>query len=214
MEYSKFEKLQPKKRQRIINAALYEFALYGEAKASSNRIVKCAGIGKGMLFYYFGNMEGVFRYLHLYAHAKLNTWISEAAALDANILARWRCLLDSVQKNHEDEPALAAFVASIHGRFGKSTARKADCLHDMALMRTNMDKLYQRADISCFSEDVGADIGLKCIRHVMQASVREAMNTLSEAGVEPEGFLTTMEQLQEMLMVLCRLHCKAEAVAC
>ena len=49
----KFNSLDEEKRQKILDAALMEFAEHGYEKASTNRIVKEAGIGKGMLFYYF-----------------------------------------------------------------------------------------------------------------------------------------------------------------
>ncbi|NLW79208.1 MAG: TetR/AcrR family transcriptional regulator [Ruminococcaceae bacterium] len=214
MDYSKFEKLAPEKRQRIINAALYEFTLYGEAKASSNRIVKCAGIGKGMLFYYFGNMEGAFRYLALYTHAKLSGWMTETAERHAGVLARWESLLDFAEENHAEEPALAAFLASMYGRAGKNAARIADYAGEKALLHANLNAFYQQVDTGCFPADVDASLGIKCIRHVMLASVREAFDALSETGVEPAGFLTAMEQLREMLAALCRLHCKTEALAC
>ncbi|MGK7378723.1 TetR/AcrR family transcriptional regulator [Planococcus sp. 1R117A] len=48
----KFKNLENKKKQTILNAALQEFAENGYQQASTNRIVKNAGIGKGMLFYY------------------------------------------------------------------------------------------------------------------------------------------------------------------
>lgn len=63
----KFEKLEPGKRQNILKAALKEFAENGYEKASTNQIVKEAGIGKGMLFYYFKNKKEMFDYLVEYS---------------------------------------------------------------------------------------------------------------------------------------------------
>ena len=46
----------PKEKQAVIfRAAAAEFAEHGYKQASTNRIVRTAGIGKGMLFYYFGS---------------------------------------------------------------------------------------------------------------------------------------------------------------
>ncbi|HPQ47293.1 MAG TPA: TetR/AcrR family transcriptional regulator [Clostridia bacterium] len=54
------------KRDRIINAALEEFADHGFKKASTNNIVKNAGISKGLLFHYFENKESLYEYLEKY----------------------------------------------------------------------------------------------------------------------------------------------------
>lgn len=48
--YQKFNSLEAEKQERIINTALKEFARNGYDKASTNEIVKEAGISKGSLF--------------------------------------------------------------------------------------------------------------------------------------------------------------------
>ncbi len=63
----KFENLNPEKQQKILNSALSEFAEHGYEQASTNRIVKQAGIGKGMLFYYFKNKKDLYEYLIEYS---------------------------------------------------------------------------------------------------------------------------------------------------
>lgn len=50
---SKFLNLDSEKQNRILNAAINEFAEKGYENASTNEIVKDAGISKGLLFHYF-----------------------------------------------------------------------------------------------------------------------------------------------------------------
>ena len=45
--------LKKEKQDRMINAALKVFAMNGYQKASTDDIVKEAGISKGLLFHYF-----------------------------------------------------------------------------------------------------------------------------------------------------------------
>lgn len=59
----KFKNLDNDKQKRIINAALKEFTEKDFDQASTNQIVKEAGIGKGMLFYYFNNKKDLYLYL-------------------------------------------------------------------------------------------------------------------------------------------------------
>lgn len=65
--YEKVEKLEKEKKERILNAAFKEFAENGYEKASTNQIVQAAGIGKGMLFYYFNSKKELYIYLINYA---------------------------------------------------------------------------------------------------------------------------------------------------
>ena len=58
-----FEKLVSEKQEKILNAAYEEFTEKGYQAASTNKIVKNAGIGKGTLFYYFHNKQDLFEYL-------------------------------------------------------------------------------------------------------------------------------------------------------
>lgn len=69
--------MDPEKRDRIINAALEEFAVSGYKKASTNIIVKKAGISKGLLFHYFDTKESLFNYLEKYV---INTVIETLQA--------------------------------------------------------------------------------------------------------------------------------------
>ncbi len=52
--------MDEKKRDRIINSAIDEFSVYPFEKASTNNIVKNAGISKGLLFHYFGNKKELY----------------------------------------------------------------------------------------------------------------------------------------------------------
>jgi len=63
-----FESIEPDKRQRIINAALDEFASKGCKQATTDNIVAKAGISKGALFKYFGNKEALLLFLCDYVY--------------------------------------------------------------------------------------------------------------------------------------------------
>ena len=63
MPTSVFLELPEDKKERIISAALDEFAANRFDNASTNTIVKNAGISKGSLFKYFENKEDLYFYL-------------------------------------------------------------------------------------------------------------------------------------------------------
>jgi AcrR family transcriptional regulator len=58
-----YNSLEPEKRERIINAALKEFALNGYERASTNEIIKEAEISKGSLFNYFNSKKELYLFL-------------------------------------------------------------------------------------------------------------------------------------------------------
>ncbi|MFZ5353802.1 MAG: TetR/AcrR family transcriptional regulator [Bacillota bacterium] len=65
--YSIFENLSEEKRSKIIDCALAEFAEKGYEQASTNNIVKEAGISKGILFHYFKTKKDLYKYLLFYS---------------------------------------------------------------------------------------------------------------------------------------------------
>lgn len=53
MARPRFENVDPKKKQRLLDAAAKEFAANGFEGASINRILEAAGLSKGAFYYYF-----------------------------------------------------------------------------------------------------------------------------------------------------------------
>ena len=62
----KFFELKKEKQDRMINAALKVFAMHGYRHASTDDIVKEAGISKGLLFHYFESKLGVYEFIYEY----------------------------------------------------------------------------------------------------------------------------------------------------
>ena len=61
MPLPRFHKLEPERRQAILDAASEEFAANGFEGASYNRIIAGAGISKGAMYYYFADKDDLFR---------------------------------------------------------------------------------------------------------------------------------------------------------
>lgn len=59
----KFFDLKSEKQDRMINAALHLFATNDYKHASTDDIIKEAGISKGLLFHYFGSKQGLYVFL-------------------------------------------------------------------------------------------------------------------------------------------------------
>lgn len=59
----KFFDLKSEKQDRMINASLHLFAVNGYKHASTDDIIKEAGISKGLLFHYFTSKQGLYDFL-------------------------------------------------------------------------------------------------------------------------------------------------------
>ncbi len=62
----KFWDMKKEKQDRIMNAAISVFAVQGYDHASTDEIVKRAGISKGLLFHYFVSKPGLYDFLYGY----------------------------------------------------------------------------------------------------------------------------------------------------
>jgi AcrR family transcriptional regulator len=58
-----YKKLEADKQQKVLDAAIEEFACHGFRQASMNRMVQKINIAKGSLFQYFGNKDGLFQFI-------------------------------------------------------------------------------------------------------------------------------------------------------
>lgn len=78
----KFFELKKEKQDRMINAAMKVFAMQGYKHASTDDIVKEAGISKGLLFHYFesklGAYEFIYEYSVRYMVLELSTMVSKS----------------------------------------------------------------------------------------------------------------------------------------
>ncbi len=63
----RFFELKKEKQDRMINAALKIFSQFGYRHASTDDIIREAGISKGLLFHYFESKIGLYAFLYDYA---------------------------------------------------------------------------------------------------------------------------------------------------
>jgi TetR/AcrR family transcriptional regulator len=72
-----FEKLPATDQRKILSACIAEFGEKGYERASTNTMVKNAGIPKGTLFYFFGNKKQLFLYLVDHAVGKYVEYVNQ-----------------------------------------------------------------------------------------------------------------------------------------
>ncbi|MDR6120883.1 TetR/AcrR family transcriptional regulator [Bacillus sp. SLBN-46] len=152
--YSKFLNLDSEKQNRIINAAIKEFAQKGYSNASTNEIVKEAGISKGLLFHYFQNKKQLFLFLFdscvelitddFYKKIDLTETdffqrIRQSVLIKMELLAQYPNIFKFVEKAYLDDSA------DIQTEMQKKIRE---------LNHINIGKIYEGIDVSKFRDDI------------------------------------------------------------
>lgn len=113
--YEHFAALNEQKQRRIVEAALREFGRYGYRKTSAEQIAGAAGIGKGMLFRYFGSKRGLFEYLLAYTNDYLVRWFGglddQMKGLD--FIEQYRLMTQIKLRSYQDNPSAFEFMAML-----------------------------------------------------------------------------------------------------
>jgi TetR/AcrR family transcriptional regulator len=153
---SKFLSLNQEKQERILNAALKEFAQKGYENASTNEIVKSAEISKGLLFHYFNNKKEL--YLFLYNHfveVLMEEFFNELDFNERDIFERLKSLMILKSKLMVRHPEVFDFMMSASMEASEEVKEALNSTNTQ-LMQASYGRLFENIDLTKFQE--GMDI--------------------------------------------------------
>ena len=102
------------KKEKIINAAIKEFSMYPFDKASTNNIIKNAGISKGLLFYYFDSKKELYEKLVSFVINKIYNEVSSRINWEENdILERLKQLVLIKMEISKKYPNMFDFILKV-----------------------------------------------------------------------------------------------------
>jgi len=184
--YERFYSLDKEKQERIINAALKEFARSGYEKASTNEIIKEADIAKGSLFNYFNSKKDLYLFLLDYVAEVIEKIYAEADWNETDLFERIRQLglvkfriykkfpqaFDFLKAaTHED----AAEVKPIINKLGKD------------VIASGLERGYKNIDLTKFRTDMDIEKMMKIITWTMLGFAEqqvEEVNSFDDVGME------------------------------
>ena len=173
--FSKFLNIDKEKQDRIINAAIKEFAEKGYDRASTNEIVKEAGISKGLLFHYFQNKKQLFLFVFDYCYELvIDEFYKKINFQETDFFMRMRQAVMVKMEMLTTYPDIFKFIqevfmeesAEIKVEFDK---KKTELTH------INIEKVYEGIDYSKFREDVDLKKILKIISWTFEKMSDEAL---------------------------------------
>jgi len=163
-----FLALDSHKRDKILNASMREFR-YGYRKASTDTIVKDAGISKGLLFRYFGSKANLYRYCAGYAIGIVEGHFGfEVAKLDNHDI--FESLLEAAQISFgivKRYPDVFGFFGGLymHGEDAPGLDVSEQYLENQKNLRR---ELFARCDKSLFRQGVDIDVAAGIIMAVFE----------------------------------------------
>ncbi len=146
-----FENLSEEKRQRILNAALGEFAAKGFEDASTNRIVQEAGISKGALFHYFGNKKKLFDYLMVFSASQVKEQLLVDFPDSHDLIEVFSIYAQRKSELARVHPLLFDFWYKVFQEQQEHPLYKAIVLESVALMK---ELFHDRIDTSKFRDGI------------------------------------------------------------
>lgn len=207
-----FNKLDQGKQERIIRAALQEFAEKGYKHASTNAIVKKAGIGKGMLFYYFNSKQDLYYFLVEYSIDtirtgfidKIDTSIPDVIERLAHIAyLKWNFFLEN--------PELSMFITSLVLKDNVPLPEPLQKKYD-ELFRIGMEKAYffNNADYRLFRDDIDPQKAIQLIQWTLYGYRDDFLQRYHGKGLHELPMEQLWDEFAQYLDILKKVFYRAE----
>ncbi len=184
--YTKFFSIALEKQERIINAALKEFARNGYDRASTNEIVKEAKISKGSLFNYFINKKELYLFLLDYVMKVIEKIYDEIDRNETDFFEKMRQLGLAKFKVYKRLPQAFNFLRSLSDEEAAEVKTTVSELKK-DLITKGMEKGYENIDWSRFREDFNREKMINIINWTMLNFAEAYMNTFDsfdDVGLE------------------------------
>lgn len=201
---SKFLSLNPEKQERILNAALKEFAQKGYENASTNEIVKSAGISKGLLFHYFKNKKEL--YLFLYNHfadVMVEEFFNELDLSERDIFERMKTLMILKNKLMAKYPEVFDFMVAASMETAEEVKGHLNNTNT-ELIQESYSRLFENIDMTMFREGVDIKRAINIIMWTLQGFSNQELekakmlnqphHDFDEAFKEAEVYIDMMKQ--------------------
>jgi TetR/AcrR family transcriptional regulator len=199
--FSKFLNLNDEKRNRILNAAIKEFAQKGYENASTNEIVKDADISKGLLFHYFKNKKHLFLFMFNYCIELLTEEIYKKIDLtEPDFFERINQTAMAKLELMQKYPEIFKFIETAYLEEAKDIKPELEKKKEDVL-EINIHKIYHGIDMTKFRDDIDIQRALKTITWTLDGFGDEVMkkSRLFSTEIDYEKAFTEAEEYIRLL---------------
>lgn len=194
-----FMNIDAEKRDRIINSALEEFTNNSYDKASTNNIVKNAGISKGLLYHYFKSKKSLYEYLQVFAiETIINAILEEIDWEQSDLFLRIKQIVLIKLKVCVRYPKLVAFFKMM---LEQKTVDEIRALSESYAPEL-LNQIYHRnIDFTLFKDDVDIEKAIKIVQWTMEKLGEEWITSLDSLNgdVDYEGLTEEIDGYLKLL---------------
>lgn len=206
----RFQNLDVKKQQRILNAALKEFAENDYEQASTNRIVQNAGIGKGMLFYYFKNKKELYHYLIDYScDIIIHEYLDRINPDESDFIERMKQIVRIKMKCYAENPEVFHFTGTFALMDEPDLPPSLQKRYE-ELLHLGYSKMYANIDTSLFRDDVPVEKTIQIIRWFMEGYENDLKDRLKDQKLTSVNFDPYWEEFFQYMDILKTIFYKHE----
>ena len=194
----KFFELKKDKQDRMINGAMKVFARNGYKRASTDDMVKEAGVSKGLWFHYFGNKLGLYAFVADYAVKYMNMEL--AAMFNRHPEDYFETTLAveltkmSVRKSY---PYIPLFLSSMEREKDEEALTVLGEYKDS--YRKARMKAYEKVRMDNFRDEVSMEILARTLGLTLDGFLREEYE---EDAFSEENYKQEAEQYLRMMAAL------------
>lgn len=194
----KFFDLKKEKQDRMINAALKIFADNGYHHASTDEIVKEAGISKGLLFHYFTSKMGLYEFLYDYCLRFLNLELGSNINKNESDYFDLMLSIEIAKKNIlKSYPYMQAFIDR------SQLEDDEDALSTTENLREELQNMYDgflsQVDSSKFKREVDPASIHTLLQFTLQGIMKEQLQAISFNAdhyfAESKKYITMLKEI-------------------
>ena len=195
----KFFDLKKEKQDRMINAALKLFAENGYRRASTDEMVKEAGISKGLLFHYCTSKAGLYEFICDDSVKFVIMEMSSTVGKEEKDYFRLRLQIEKAKMTAmKNFPYIQLFLLQME----KETSKEAlEVMQPAAqALRSAYDDIYQKADFGML-EEISVERLAKIVDYTLNGLLEEL---LRKSSFSPDTYYAEVSQYLKELERMCR----------
>jgi AcrR family transcriptional regulator len=161
---SEFLNQDDQRKDRILEAALIEFSDKGYKKASTNTIVREAGVSKGLLFHYYKSKKDLYILIYNYANKAIEEEVySEVNFADSDVLNRLYQATSANIEAYGKHPLFIKFF-ELNALVEEKDIITATKLISLEKRNRIYEKLFSNIDYYLFKETINVDRSLDVVK--------------------------------------------------
>lgn len=176
---------------------------HGYKKASTDNIVREAGIGKGMLFYYFNSKRGLYDFLIEYTFACLEDYFSRLTLSESgDLIEHYRLASKLKLEAYVRHPLVMNFIGAVYlntdeAAFSPEAEEKLQKFNEY---RANaLESVFDRIDTTLFREDLPAEKVIRYVQWSMDGYIQYVMANINKANLWEASLEPLFNEFDEYL---------------